>query len=83
MKIINSGSVDTYLVTFQNSISTQYICAWENLHEALKPLQEGLYLGDIYRYDSAKKKFSRVPKNKYELLFNMNTEAFEILKKYL
>lgn len=83
MKTINSGSVDTYLVTFQNSISTQYICAWENLHEALKPLQEGLYLGDIYRYDPAKKKFSRVPKNKYELLFNMNTEAFEILKKYL
>lgn len=78
---INTG-LDTYLVEFQNSVSEKFICQWDNIQEPLKQLNDNYYLKDIYRFNNYKMKFERVPKNKYKLLFSINTEVMEILIKY-
>ena len=83
MKTIIETAVDTYLVEFQNKSNGGLICNYTNLAEALKPLKEGRILKDIFRYNEAKRKFERVPKNKYNTLFGWNTEVIEILTKYI
>lgn len=76
-------ATDTYLVEFQNKSNGGLICNYTNLAEALKPLKESRILKDIFRYNESKRKFERVPKNKYNTLFGWNTEAMEILSKYI
>lgn len=83
MKNIIDTSADTYLVEFQNKSNGGLICTYEHIAEAMKPLTNGMFLKDIYRYSNLKRKFERVPKNKYNTLFGWNTEAMEILTKYI
>lgn len=80
--IIDTAS-DTYMVEFQNKSNGGLICNYTNLAEALKPIKEGRILKDIFRYNESKRKFERVPKNKYNTLFGLNTEAMEFLTKYI
>ena len=79
--IIDTAS-DTYMVEFQNKSNGGLICTYTNLAEALKPIKEGRILKDIYRFNNSKKKFERVPKNKYNMFFGWNTEAIQILEKF-
>ena len=80
-KIIETA-YDTYLIRFKNSSNADLICTYTDIAEALKRLNNGYFLADIYRYNPAKVKFNRVPQNKYSLLFGWNTEAIEILNKF-
>ena len=73
---------DTYLVRFQNSSNADLICSYTEIQEALKKLNNGYILENIYRYNQSKLKFERVPKNKYNMLFDYNTEAIQILEKF-
>lgn len=82
MAIIDTAT-DTYLVEFQNKSNGGIICTYSDMAEALRPLTYGRILKDIYRYNESKRKFERVPKNKYNTLFGWNTEAMEFLTKYI
>lgn len=73
---------DTYLVIFENSMSNRFIVKYDHLAEPLKQLDNGLYLGDIYRFNNTKLKFERVPKSKYKTLFSWDTESMELLRKH-
>lgn len=76
-------AIDTYLVEYANKANGGIICTYSDIAEALKPLTDGRILKDIFRYNEAKKKFERVPKNKYNTLFGWNTEAMQFLTKYI
>ena len=76
--ILNTDN-DLYLIQFQNSKKNQFICEWSEIQEPLKLIREGQILEDIFRYNPTERKFKRVPKKKYKLLFDMNTEAAILL----
>lgn len=76
-------ATDTYLVEYANKSNGGIICTYSDMVEALRPLTDGITLKDIYRYNESKRKFERVPKNKYNTLFGWNTEAMEFLTKYI
>ena len=71
---------DLFLVEFQNSANVSEITTIEHIHEPLKKLNKGFYLKDIFRFNNTKKKFERLPKNKYNMFFGWNTEAMVILE---
>ena len=73
---------DLFLVEFQNSANVSEITTIEHINEPLKKLKNGFYLKDIYRFNNSKKKFERLPKNKYNMFFGWNTEAIQILEKF-
>ena len=73
---------DLFLVEFQNSANVSEIATIEHINEPLKKLNQGFYLKDIYRFNNSKKKFERLPKNKYNMFFGWNTEALVILEKF-
>lgn len=83
MKTIIDTAADTYLVEFQNKSNGGIIATYKDIAEALKPLKEGRILKDIFIYNESKRKFERVPKNKYNTLFGWNTEAMQFLTKYI
>ena len=74
-------ATDTYFVKFQNKSNGGFICTYSDIQEVLRKTKEGLFLSDIYRFNTAKLKFERVPKSKYNSVFGWNTEAMEFLKK--
>ena len=71
---------DLFLVEFQNFANVSEITTIEHIHEPLKKLNKGFYLKDIFRFNNTKKKFERLPKNKYNMFFGWNTEAMVILE---
>ena len=73
---------DLFLVEFLNSANVSEITTIEHMHEPLKKLNKGFYLKDIFRFNNSKKKFERLPKNKYNMFFGWNTEAIQILEKF-
>ena len=73
---------DLFLVEFLNSANVSEITTIEHINEPLKKLNNGFYLKDIYRFNNSKKKFERLPKNKYNMFFGWNTEAVQILEKF-
>ena len=73
---------DLFLVEFQNLANVSEITTIEHINEPLKKLNKGFYLKDIYRFNNSKKKFERLPKNKYNMFFGLNTEAIQILEKF-
>lgn len=83
MKTIIDTATDTYLIQFKNKANGGLICNYEDITEALKLLKQGYFLKDIFRYNQSKRKFERVPKNKYNSVFGWNTEAIEVLTKYI
>lgn len=77
-----SNYTDLFLVEFLNSANVSEITTIEHIHEPLKKLNKGFYLKDIFRFNNSKKKFERLPKNKYNMFFGWNTEAIQILEKF-
>ena len=73
---------DLFLVEFLNSTNISEITTIEHIHEPLKKLNQGFYLKDIFRFNNAKKKFERLPRNQYKTHFQFNTEAMVILEKF-
>ena len=73
---------DLFLVEFLNSANVSEITTIEHINEPLKKLNKGFYLKDIFRFNNTKKKFERLPKNKYNMFFGWNTEAIQILEKF-
>ena len=73
---------DLFLVEFQNFANVSEITTIEHIHEPLKKLNKGFYLKDIFRFNNTKKKFERLPKNKYNMFFGWNTEAMVILENF-
>ena len=73
---------DLFLVEFLNSANVSEITTIEHIHEPLKKLNQGFYLKDIFRFNNTKKKFERLPKNKYNMFFGYNSEAMVILEKF-
>ena len=73
---------DLFLVEFLNSANISEITTIEHINEPLKKLNNGFHLKDIYRFNNSKKKFDRLPKNKYNMFFGWNTEAVQILEKF-
>lgn len=73
---------DLFLVEFLNSANVSEITTIEHIHEPLKKLNTGFYLKDIFRFNNTKKKFDRLPKNKYNMFFGWNTEAIQILENF-
>ena len=73
---------DLFLVEFLNSANISEITTIEHINEPLKKLNKGFYLKNIYRFNNNKKKFERVPKNQYKMLFQFNTDALVILENF-
>lgn len=73
---------DLFLVEFLNSANVSEITTIEHINEPLKKINNGFYLKDIFRFNNTKKKFDRLPKNKYNMFFGWNTEAIQILEKF-
>ena len=71
---------DLFLVEFQNSANVSEITTIEHIHEPLIKLNQGFYLKNIFRFNSTKKKFEKLPKNQYKTHFQFNTEAMVILE---
>ena len=77
-----STYADLFLVEFLNTANISEITTIEYINEPLKKLNNGFYLKDIYRFNNTKKKFEKLPKNKYNMFFGWNTEAIQILEKF-
>ena len=73
---------DLFLVEFKNSANVSEITTIEHIHEPLKKLNKGFCLKNIFRFNNTKKKFERLPKNKYNMFFGWNTEAMVILENF-
>ena len=73
---------DLFLVEFLNSANVSEITTIEHIHEPLIKLNQGFFLKNIFRFNNAKKKFEKLPKNQYKTHFQFNTEALLILENF-